>query len=176
MDSGTSPTPLARRLFLALWPDEAVRERIAEHASQWLWNADCVRYAPQDWHLTLHFIGAVPAERVSAIAAAVALPCTPFELVLDQPMLWPHGLAVLGAATLPAPLQALHERLGEALRALDLPLEARRYRPHLTLARHAAAARPPAEAAPLSWPVRAYMLALSTGRTDQRYQFLRRYS
>jgi len=176
MDSGTSVTPPARRLFLALWPDQAVRSRIAEHASQWLWNAGCVRYAPQDWHLTLHFIGAVPAERVSAIAAAVALPCTPFELVLDQPMIWPRGLAVLGATTLPAPLQVLHERLGEALRTLNLTVDARRYRPHLTLARHADAALPPAAAAPLRWQVHAYALALSTGRADQRYQLLSQYS
>mgnify|MGYP000016348298 FL=1 len=176
MESGTSSAPPARRLFLALWPDEAVRERIAEHASQWLWSAGCVRYAPQDWHLTLHFIGAVPAERVSAIAAAVALPCPPFELVLDQPMIWPHGLAVLGVTTLPAPLQLLHERLGEALRVLNLKVDARHYRPHLTLARHADAALPPAAAAPLHWPVRAYALALSTGRAGQRYQLLGQYS
>ena len=131
--------------------------------------------APEDWHVTLHYIGSVAAGRVPAVAEALEVRCEPFELVLDRPRMWPRGLAVVEAATMPAPLTALHEALAESLRRLELPVEERRFRPHLTLARHAANAVPPAAAAPIAWPAQGYALVVSTGRPQQRYAMLREY-
>ena len=91
------------------------------------------------------------------------VPFQPFELVLDQPTRWPHGLAVLGAAEVPAPLQVLHDRLGDALRTLGLPVETRPYQPHVTLARRADAVVVPAMLTPVVWRVRRYVLVVSTG-------------
>ena len=144
MDPGKPPVTRKQRLFLALEADALVQAQLAAHAQQWTWPAGCAACQPADWHITLHFIGAVDADRVQQLAAGVAVPFQPFELVLDQPLLWPHGLAILGATVVPAPLRALYERLGDALRRLDVPVENRPYQPHVTLARHAGAAIAPA--------------------------------
>jgi len=164
-----------RRLFLALWPDDNVRGQLLIHAHQWRWPSGCVRYAPADWHVTLHFLGDVAMDQVNAIETSAAVPFEPFELVLDQPELWRHGLAVLGAAEVPMCLAALYAQLGQALRRLDLAVEARPYRPHLTLARHAADASPPSVSAPVRWQVLGFALVVSTGDVAQRYRVLRQY-
>lgn len=166
----------SRRLFLALWPDDSIRGQVLAHANQWHWPSGCVRYAPADWHVTLHFLGDVPLDQVAAIETSAAVPFQPFELVLYQPELWCHGLAVLCAADVPSRLSALHEHLGLALRRLELAVETRPYRPHLTLARHAADANPPTAAVPVRWCVTGYALVTSTGDVAQRYRVLRQYN
>ncbi len=162
------------RLFLALVPGAEVQAALDAHARAWRWSAEALRYAPADWHLTLHFIGAVPQARLGELPAALALPFTPFELRFGQPALWPHGLAVLLPIATPPALQSLHERLGVLLRQLGLRTDARPFRPHLTLARHAGQAVPPAPPA-WGWPVRAYALMASTGRPGARYRRLQSY-
>ncbi len=171
----TSKATPTQRLFLALWPEDGVRAQLAAHASQWAWPAGGVRYLPADWHVTLHFIGNVGAGQVEGIAAGADVPFQPFTLNLDQPQLWPHGLAVLCTAAVPPPLQALYDRLGQVLRGLDLPVETRPYQPHVTLARRAGAAVPPSACAPVRWWVRSFALAVSTGDRDQRYRVIRQY-
>lgn len=174
---GTDPfrKPRSHRLFLALWPDEPVRRRVARHAKDWVLPADCLRYQPADWHVTLHFLGSVAAGHVPGIADGVDLAFEPFELVLDQPQLWPRGLAVLGASKTPTALRSMHTQLGEKLGALEQRVEARPYRPHLTLARRATGATLPTDSRPVAWRVRRYALVVSTGSVEQRYVVLREY-
>lgn len=167
-------TPATARLFLALLPGEAEQAALAAHAAAWRWNADAARYAPPDWHVTLHFIGPVPRSRLDELKAALAVPVTPFELRFGEPMLWPHGLAVLLPMATPPALQALHDLFGVRLRQLGLRTDERPYRPHLTLARRAARAVPPKPPA-WGWSVHGYALMESTGRPETRYRALRRY-
>ena len=164
-----------KRLFLALWPDEGVRKQLTDHAAQWVWPGPCMPYAAPDWHLTLQFIGNVALDKVDAMMSAAAVPFEPFELVLDQPRLWPHGLAVLCASKVPAPLMRLHERLGQALSEFDFVPDARPYLPHVTLARHAGASVLPRECIPVSWRPRGFAMVVSTGVQTSRYQLLRQY-
>jgi len=175
MNSGKPVVVRTQRLFFALWPDDATRGQLAAHANQWLWPPGGTRYDPADWHVTLHFLGDVATEQVNAIAACAAVPLQSFDLVLDQPRLWPHGLAVLCASEIPAALGDLHARLGQALRGLEFALDARPYAPHVTLARHAVAAIPPATCAPVRWPVRGFALVVSTGLKAPRYRVIRQY-
>jgi 2'-5' RNA ligase len=70
--------------------------------------------------------------------------------------------------------QRLHEELGRRLRQLGLPVDERAYRPHLTLARHAGRALPPAPPA-WGWRVRGYVLMESTGDPQARYRVLQHY-
>lgn len=163
------------RLFLALWPPPAVRARMAAHAQAWAWPAGARRYAPADWHLTLHFLGAVPRARIEALRQALAVAATGFELDWGRPALWPQGLAVLLPTEVPAGLRQLHAELTLRLQALGCRTESRPYTPHLTLARHAAAAQPPAAPPAWRWPVRSYALAESTGDAAGRYRLLQRY-
>jgi len=171
--SATVGKPL--RLFLALWPDEDVRGQLAVQRGRWTWPAGSVLYQPGDWHVTLHFIGAVGADRVDASSSGLDVPFEPFDLLLDQRQVWPHGVAVICAGAVPHQLRQLHERLGAALQALGLPVDARPYRAHVTLARRAAGAVAPQGVAPLRWRVRGYALVVSTGEKGRRYRVLRRY-
>lgn len=163
------------RLFLALWPDASVRAQLARHVATWSWPPGCSRYAPADWHLTLHFLGAVPRSELGPLAERLCVPFAPFQIELHAPQLWPHGLAVLGAGTVPPALMALQARLGQALQAMSRPTETRPYRPHVSLARHAGQAEPPLASAPVVWRVRDYVLVESTGQANARYRVLQRY-
>ena len=167
--------PRSLRLFLAIWPGAEVRARIAEHAGSWSLPPGCLRYEPEDWHVTLHYIGEVAMERIAALADAVDLPREPVDLLLDKPQMWPRGLAVLGASRVPPTLQDLHRLLGGVLAGLDLPVETRTYRPHVTLARRAAAARLPDRSPAVAWRVRSFGLVVSTGRRERRYEVIREY-
>lgn len=176
MRSADPRLPRRLRLFLALWPDEAVRRNVDEHLRGWTLPAGSLRYGPDDWHVTLHFLGSVAMQRAREIADGLAVPVESFELVLDQPRLWPRGLAVVGASKVPAALTSLQARLGDALRRMEHPVEDRPYRPHVTLARRAEAAARPRAPLPIVWPASRFVLVLSTGNTHSRYEVLREYA
>jgi len=168
-------TPNQARLFLALVPEGPVRAELNAHTQAWRWNDGVLRYAPPDWHVTLHFIGPVPRSRVDALRAGLSQPFTPFELRFGEPVLWPHGLAVLLPMATPPALQVLHDRLGVQLRRLGLRTDERPYRPHLTLARRAEQAVPPPAPPAWGWLVQSYALMESTGRPEARYRVLQRF-
>lgn len=163
------------RLFLALQPPPAVQAALAAQVAAWRWPADAAVYAAADWHLTLHFIGPVSREQLPGLRTGLALPMQPFTLRLGTPALWPHGLAVLLPRETPPPLRALHEQLAQRLQGLGLRLDARPYRPHLTLARRAQGACAPPEPLQLDWAVTGYALMESTGRPAARYQLVQPY-
>ena len=176
MASENSISDQTTRLFFALWPDVALTNQLLAHVGHWNFPPGCVQYLPEDWHLTLHFLGNVDVDRVADIARDAMVPFQPCILVLDQATIWPHGLAVLCASHLPDCLQTLHAQLGESLRRLDLPVDARPYQPHVTLARRAGAATAPIGWPPVVWTVRNYVLVASGGNGDQRYKLIHRYS
>ncbi|MEJ8838201.1 RNA 2',3'-cyclic phosphodiesterase [Ramlibacter sp. AN1133] len=158
----TTPPLPPLRLFLALWPPPEVAAALRTRAQAWHWPASARRTPPERLHITLHFIGAVPAADVLALQEALDVPWTGCELLLDRAEVWPGGIAVLEATHVPQALGALHEALGDRLRERGLPVESRRYRPHVTFARKATGARPPAELAPLRWTAGpAYLLMQS---------------
>ncbi|MBI5277062.1 MAG: RNA 2',3'-cyclic phosphodiesterase [Burkholderiales bacterium] len=135
------------RLFLALWPTAPVCEQIVSHARQWRWPAAARLTPAQQLHVTLHFIGSLPAVRVDELRTALAVPFEPFTVTLDQCELWKGGLAVLCARSIPGPLLNLHGQLAARLRGLALPVEDRPFKVHVTLARDArGAVAPPASA------------------------------
>lgn len=169
------PEPSSSRLFLALCPGAPELAALAAHTAGWRWPAGAACYAPADWHVTLHFLGSLPRPRIDAVRAGLAVPLTPFALHFGQTELWPHGLAVLLPSTVPEALQQLHARLGLALQDLGLKTDTRPYRPHLTLARHAAQAVPPLQGPAFDWQVQGYALMESTGQPAQRYRLLQHY-
>jgi len=172
MDSVSSTT----RLFLALWPDPAVRHALRERRDLWDWPRGASPVHPDKLHVTLHFLGSVPSERVPDLRRGVAVPFTPFDLTLGVPTLWHNGIAVLEPLHEPPALLQLHADLSSALLALGLQPEARKYRPHVTFARRASGAALPAEAAPLVWKVGGYALVESQPENGGVYQVLETYS
>lgn len=166
------------RLFLALWPDAALRRAVAAWRDRCRWPAGAAVVATPRLHLTLHFIGEVADERLVEVADGLRVEAPPpFELVLDRAAMWPRGLAVLQSQAEVAPLVELHRRLAQALRALALPVEERRFRAHVTLARRADGAQLATRQRPLRWRVDAYALVRShqAGPQAGRYEVLRRY-
>jgi 2'-5' RNA ligase len=143
--------PASVRLFLGLWPSSELRARIEQHAAEaWSWPATARRTRPERLHITLQFLGNVDTDRVPALKALdVSWPGC--DLLLDQAVVWPGGIAVLEAGEVPPELARLHAGLGERLAGLGMETEARRYRPHVTMARKAFGARPPAHFEPLRW-------------------------
>ena len=103
--------------------------------------------------MTLHFIGEVAADRLPAIVQGLRVPLQPFELSLDRCVAWPRGLVVLQPSETPAALRALHAACADALRALELPVQQRALRAHVTLARDAAGASLQQRTKSLRWPV-----------------------
>ncbi len=126
-------------------------------------------------HLTLHFLGSLPRQRLPELSNGLRVAFEPFELVLDRAEIWPNGLVVLRAGSPAAALQALHGRLGDALRALGLIPEKRRFRPHVTLARRAAGSIPPIASAELRWQVASYTLVESLAGGAGGYLVQQRY-
>ncbi|MFQ1003520.1 RNA 2',3'-cyclic phosphodiesterase [Modestobacter sp. SSW1-42] len=98
--------------------------------------------APERWHLTLVFLGDVPAPLLAPLTAAVGAAVAgtpPLSLQLA-------GAGRFGSRRRPAvcwaglagdvvPLTALAGRLADAARAVGLPVEDRPFRPHLTVGR-----------------------------------------
>lgn len=170
------PPPAERRLFLALWPGQAERDALAATARM-LAGDRAVR--PANLHLTLVFLGATPLERLVCYEAALRglqVPC--LELRLDRigyfrrpRVLW------LGPAATPPALQALVDDLGARLGVCGFTLEARPFRPHITLARKFPGPAPDTSLPePLSWTVDHVVLAESLTRENgAHYQVVRRW-
>ena len=97
---------------------------------------------PEGVHLTLKFLGSVPATQVDSIVDAlsqVASTQPPFTMALDGVGTFPDRgaprvLWVGIGGDLPA-MRKLHRRLDAALERLGYEPEAREFNPHLTVAR-----------------------------------------
>jgi 2'-5' RNA ligase len=166
--------PQTARLFLALWPEPGVRHQLRAARDAWQWPRGASPVHADKLHVTLHFLGSVPSARLPELLDGLNVPFAPFRLDLGQPVVWPHGIAVLEPLAEPPELLALHARLSEALLALGLQPEARSYRPHVTMARRAAGAVLPGIDPAIAWDVRGYALVQST--PDGTYTVLRRYT
>lgn len=172
-----APAPAAAttsRLFVALWPGAAVRRALVARQSAIAWPAAARLVPPRDLHLTLVFIGALPADRLAEVADALALQPPRFELVIDSAEFWRGGLTVLTASRVPPAMIAWQAAMTQTLRRLGLSIDERRFKPHVTLARHGEGARlaqdRPLE--PTLWSVAGHVLA---GRVGAHYRVLRRY-
>lgn len=136
-----------RRLFVALEPPDAVRRRLAALAVELRRAAgraaDEVRWVPpENVHLTLQFLGAVPGERVADVEAAIraaAAAAHPLSLEVKGAGGFPNARrprvvwAGLGGDL--AALGALVRDLGRSLAPLGFPPEDRPFSAHLTLGR-----------------------------------------
>jgi 2'-5' RNA ligase len=164
------------RLFLALWPDATATRALARLRDAWSWPAGSSPTRTERLHMTLHFIGAVQAERVEEIGAALACAFEPFTLSFGHAELWQHGTAVVCPRETPERLARLHTRLAEALHGLGLPVEDRPLRPHVTVARRARGAVPPAmDQATETWQVSEGFSLVQSLPGGQGYRVLRRF-
>lgn len=122
-----------------------VRAAAAAHASRLRREFPDARASwarPEGLHITLKFIGEVEAARVEALshaAGAAAEGFAPFSLTIEEPGTFPPRGAVrvlwLGVKDVSGRLAQLQSRLERECAAVGFPVEARAFKPHLTVAR-----------------------------------------
>jgi 2'-5' RNA ligase len=138
-----------RRLFFALWPEQAFIARL--RASAQLPGLSGGRaVAELDLHVTLCFLGAVEESCLPALCERVAgLQLPPFELEFETIEHWSRSrVLVASSATVPEAGLALARALHAQARAVGLRTDERPLRTHVTLLRGLAAS-PGFAAAPL---------------------------
>lgn len=171
------PEGTRQRLFFALWPPAALRPALGALARARV-PRQARAVAAGNLHITLAFVGAVAAEsRACLEQAAATVTGAPFELALDRIGAWPGpGILWLAPSAIPPALGQLAGDLQQALQPCGYRPEARAYQPHVTLARKLKGPFPGTSVAPLSWPVRDFVLAESlTTPAGPGYQVLRRW-
>jgi 2'-5' RNA ligase len=160
------------RLFFAVWPSDSLRAGLAPRISA-LQPAGVGRpQRPDQWHVTLEFLGPVPASRVAAARAAAAqVRAAPCEIRFDAVEYWrrPEVLCLVARA-LPPPLADLVQQLRTALAIRGFEPESRPFRAHLTLARKVSHPVTPVQFEPLPWPAADFALVESvTDRSGSVY-------
>jgi 2'-5' RNA ligase len=164
------------RLFIALWPEPAVRDALREWRDGCAWPKSAAPVRTQQLHVTLHFLGNIARVRLPELVQGLGVRFAPFDLGLGHAELWRGGIAVLAPDVVPEPLLALHGALGGALERLGLPLEARPYRPHVTLARRAGRELAPIQGPPISWQIDGYALMESKVGDGAEYGIVQAYA
>lgn len=159
------------RLFFALWPDEDTR-RALERTGKSLhrfWNGRRMR--AETLHLTLVFLGAVPASRLPALLeVAAAVRAGPFMLRLDRSGCWARNrIGWLGAAMVPGELERLVAGLQAGLEAAAFAFDRRAFVPHVTLLRKVWCREAP-DCQAIEWPMDNFALVESYP-TEQGAQY-----
>ena len=152
-----------RRLFLALWPDEAVTGALDAAGLEAQRLCGGRRMRRDTLHLTLAFIGYVPEARLAGLVEALgAVAGEAFRLDLDRLGYWRHNQIVwAGCAERPAALDRLVADLRGSLAALGLPVDGTPFVPHVSLLRKAAQAGALPDLGPISWAVAGFVLVES---------------
>ncbi|HEY8047646.1 MAG TPA: RNA 2',3'-cyclic phosphodiesterase [Ramlibacter sp.] len=164
------------RLFIALWPTDGVRSHVHEWQSQWQWPEKASVVAPERLHVTLHFLGEVPAERILDLKYVLQpIRAQQFELHFVRSEMWPHGVAVMRPVHSPMPLRGLHGRIGLALASIKMTPQDRPFRPHVTLARRAAGALPPPHPPDVTWAAHDGFALVQTVPGGRGYEILGRF-
>jgi 2'-5' RNA ligase len=132
------------RIFLAIKLTLEIGDAIAEHVRylrrEWP-NATIGWVSPENQHLTLKFLGEIPAEKLNGIAVAVERAVNRFTS---------FNIEIAGTGTFPPRgtprvlwigitenerLSRLHENVEKELASIGFPREKKSFHPHLTLGR-----------------------------------------
>src|SRR5574343_196884 len=180
----TTPRPATARVFFALWPSAAVAARLADIALDAATRFGGRPTRRETIHLTLAFLGDVPASRLAELGdVAAAVRGAAFDLQLDRLGFWQHNHLLWAGGDMPAALETLHGALSKALsdNGFNIDGGGRSFAPHVTLVRKL----PPAsglaagQAMPLpalAWPCRQFALVRSRlSPSGSGYQILREF-
>lgn len=163
------------RLFLALWPDDETRHKLAS-ISRKMAGKQAIR--AENLHLTLVFLGATSSrQRLCYEQALQDLTVPTLQLTFDQLGCWSKaGILWLGPSHTPDDLTNLVLKLNQRLSDCGFQPERRPFRAHVTLARHFN--KRPGDLAefqePFSWRTDQIVLVKSITKADgSDYQVLR---
>ncbi len=164
---------MSDRLFFALWPDPALRQALQARVEKAVAAVGGKRQRPDQWHVTLEFLGQVPRERQPALRAAAArVGRLPVRIEFDRVEHWRKPQVVcLVASRVPTGLAALVTQLQAELAAEGFAIEARPFRPHVTLARKVRTAVDSLLEPPFLWRTDGFALVRSvTDPAGSRYE------
>ena len=149
--------PPRRRMFFALNPDDATRAAIARGTRRAVSAAGGRPTRPENLHMTIAFIGRLTPKQVAKARAVPPIRVGPMQILLDRQGYWSRQQIVwVGPSEAPAALVDLERRLWEGLKAANFMRERGMFRPHMTLARRARAARTAIR--PVRWTVTSLVL------------------
>ena len=131
------------RTFVCIEIPHSVKNRIGELQNELRKSGASVSWTnPSNIHLTLKFLGAVPASRVAKVSKAVeraAIATSPFEIevagtgcfpsVRNPRVLW------IGLSNVPDAMNELYSNIESELESEGFPREKRKFSPHLTIGR-----------------------------------------
>jgi 2'-5' RNA ligase len=131
------------RLFVAVNPGERFRQLLATQLDAWRSQLQIAWARPQTWHLTLDFLGEVPAGKVEPLKGSLLAECRrhrPLTIRPGEPGAFPNlnrprvfFLQMDDDGGLNALAAAVRERVDEVLP--DGEQDRKPFRPHLTIAR-----------------------------------------
>jgi 2'-5' RNA ligase len=165
------------RCFVGLWPDDSAAERLAAAARDLCRHNAAARVSSApDLHLTLAFIGELPAEAGRPLGAELVDRFrAPSAWTVDHAGAFSRARVLWVAGASDPELGALAQAVRRCLSALHVPFDAKAFVPHITLAR----AFRPTFPLPrlLDAPVECHFapprLARSVaGASDKRYEFV----
>jgi RNA 2',3'-cyclic 3'-phosphodiesterase len=127
------------RLFVALKPPEEIVEELRASTAALRELAPDLRWTrPEQWHVTLAFLGEVAEEVVDELARRLSRAAArhpPLSLSFGGGGRFGHRVLWTGVQGNLEGLRRLADSVRAAARRSRLPVEQRPYRPHLTLAR-----------------------------------------
>ncbi|MCW8387742.1 RNA 2',3'-cyclic phosphodiesterase [Fluoribacter dumoffii] len=132
------------RVFFAILFPSKTHVELANylHALQEVFSPDCIRWVqPEKMHITLQFLGNLPQAQLMQVTENVRTALTnqpAFQLELGHLEWFPtaHRPKVVSLGIQPeAPLAKLSATMGNVLISLNVPIETRPFRAHLTLGR-----------------------------------------
>jgi RNA 2',3'-cyclic 3'-phosphodiesterase len=148
------------RMFFALWPDAGVRALIADAAAALPSSGAARPVPPENYHLTLAFVGEVPSSGVAVLQQTGRILRAPAcTISLDAYEHWWESRVVVAVAReTPTALTLLSTRLRAALQdcRAEPPLRA-----HVTLARKVAQAPVLQAMSAIQWRAKAFSLVSS---------------
>ena len=161
---------MALRLFFALWPDTDVRQRLALMGRQLKLEGRSRWVHPKNYHVTLAFVGEVPAPQLAVLQQiGRSLHAPRFSFTCDSIEFWRASQVVVAAArATPLGLLDLWSQLNAAI---GLPPQ--RLRAHVTLARKVSQAPVPQAMSQVVWQATNFSLIRSdTGGAESAYTVL----
>lgn len=161
------------RLFFAILPDKPTTVSLYANGNILAKFTRGQAVSAERLHLTLAFLGEVPAERLDGLLAiGQGLPSLGGAVwTIDRVGGWSNGIVWAGSSQ-PCPvLDELALALQQALAGAGFPTEARPFIPHVTLLRRAHRRLPPREIAPVPFALRRVSLMASM-LTPQGPQYL----
>jgi 2'-5' RNA ligase len=169
MNPGTSAAG-TQRVFVALWPTPAVRERLRDVTSRLAADALTARIiSASNLHLTLAFIGSLGENRTEALAERLTTwSTTEFDWVIDHVGYFARARVVWAGGPQTPKLFALAASVRELLEELAVSYDRKPFAPHVTLLRDVA--HWPANVVPIkpevTWPCKRPTVIRSEHRAD----------